>query len=130
MDILSGISLSGIFTEIGKFLGLVILAWSALKHKAASDVTPILNKEFVTISKFEEKIKDLSCSVAATAKDKADLATQPLASRIEKLEDSFEEFRDGAFKEHRAEIRELFKEVFDKLDEVRLDNAKSHKEKT
>lgn len=127
VELFSGISISGILLEVGKFAGLVAVAWGILKYKAVADVTPLLSKEFVTIDKFDAKIKDLTCSVASTASDKAALATQPLASRLDKLEDSFEEFRDGAFKDHRSEMRELFKEVFTKLDEVRLDNAKSHK---
>jgi hypothetical protein len=128
VELLSGISISGIFTEVGKFAGLVALAWGILKHRAVADIVPLLVKHFVTTEKFEEKAKEISGGVAATAHDKAALATQPLHARLQTLENSFDEFRNGTFKEHRTEMRDLFKEVFEKLDQAILDNARSHKE--
>lgn len=130
VELLSGISLSSVFTEVGKFAVLVGLAWGILKHRAVADIIPLLVKHFVTTEKFEEKTKEITCGVATTAKGTADLATMPLAIRLENLEDSFEKFRDAEFKDHRTEMRDLFKEVFEKLDQAILDNARSHKEHT
>lgn len=130
VEFFSSISIGGIATEVLKFAGLVALAWGILKYRAVADIIPLLSKEFVTVAKFEDKLEKVACGVASTAHDKAALATQPLHARLQTLETSFDEFRNGTFKEHRAEMRDLFKEVFEKLDQAILDNARSHKEHT
>ena len=112
---------------IGSAIGVVTAIWVLAKDKMASELAPKLALHFQTRDNAdktaEEHRKDhraLESQIGSVAEHKALIAVRPLELRLESFEKELSNL-SGRLDESRAESRQDFKRVFERLDAIASD---------
>jgi hypothetical protein len=112
---------------IGSAIGVVTAIWVLAKDKMAAELAPKLALHFQTRDAAdktaEEHRKDhrvLEAQIGSVAEHKALIAVRPLELRLESFEKELSNL-SGRLDESRAESRQDFKRVFERLDAISQD---------
>lgn len=125
--------MSDTLTDLGKIAGTVVAVvaaiWAVAKDKIAADLAPKLGLYFRTRDAADhaqqEHQKDhrlLESQIATVAEHKALKAVEPLTARVEVIEGRFDEL-DRKVETSRAENREDFTRLFERIEQLSLDLA-------
>ena len=115
---------------LGSAAGVIAVFWVLLKDKIAADLAPKLSLFFQTKENSEKSTEEhrkdhraLEAQIGSVAEHKALIAVRPLELRLESFEKELTNL-SGRLDESRAESRQDFKRVFERLDAISTEIAR------